>query len=214
MKNSKPIIYLISSGKLTSQNYSANKQYLLKNFQVAIETGVSMIQIREKHLPVRLLFQLVSETVALKKNSSTRILVNDRADVALAAHADGVHLTSTSINTAIIRQTFPKKVTIGVSTHTIGEIKNAKCDGADFVVFSPIFPTPSKEKYGDPKGIGELKKAVKNVEDFPIIALGGINIDNFSDVINSGAGGIAAIQLFAETEKLAGTIAEIRNFTK
>ena len=150
MKKEKPLIYLITDGSLDAQSYSVKSTKLIELIEVAVNSGIALIQLREKNLPAHLLFQLTSEIVKISKNSNTKILVNDRADVALAAKADGVHLTSTSIPTKIIRQNFPKHFIIGVSTHTLEEAAKAKNEGADFVVFAPIFDTPNK---GAPQGV-------------------------------------------------------------
>lgn len=214
MNISKPLIYLITKGELISDNFSAQSSQTLNIIEAAIKAGISMIQIREKNLPARLLFELVSEAVKIRNNSLTKILINDRADVALAANADGVHLTSNSISTGVIRQNFPPDFIIGVSTHTIEEAVTAKNEGASFVVFSPIFKTPAKEKYGQPQGIEKLAKVVKTVKDFPIIALGGINEENLKEIFRIRVSGIAAIRLLNDTENLPKIINKIQNFAR
>lgn len=212
MEKCEPSIYLISTGRLNAENFYTSKQSQLKIFAEAIEGGISHIQIREKNLPAKLLFELTSEAVSLKSNFPVKILVNDRADVALAAGADGVHLTSNSINAGVIRKFFPRDFTIGVSTHSIEEINNAKADGASFVVFGPVFEPISKSHSGKPIGIHGLWKAIEVTPNFPVIALGGINLHNFSDTLNAGAAGIAGIGMFEHPGKASENIAFIRSY--
>ncbi len=187
----KPLIYLITDGGTTAENYTEQRPKNLNLIKTAVETEVSLIQIREKQLSVRLIFELASEAVKLTKNSTTKILINDRADVALAANADGVHLTSKSLSAAVIKQNFPKNFIVGVSTHTIEKAVNAQRQGADFVTFSPINYSLDK---GEPQGIEKLKEVCELLNPFPVIALGGIDETNFADVLKAGAFGFAAIR--------------------
>ena len=200
--NKRPIIYLITKGNLTAENFNEKKAETLVILKTAIKTGISLIQIREKKLPARLIFELTSKVVKLADNSKTKILINERADIALAAKADGVHLTSKAIPTEFIRRNFPKDFIIGVSTHSLEKAESAKSNGADFVTFSPIFPTASKAKYGEPQGVEKLKEVCAELKDFPIIALGGIDETNYKMVLESGASGFAAIRFLNDEENL------------
>lgn len=187
----KPLIYLITNGETTGENYSEHKLKILKLIKIAVETKTSLIQIREKQLSARMLFELASEAVKFTKNSATKLLINDRADVALAANADGVHLTSKSLPAAVIRRNYPKNFIVGVSTHTIEAVIAAQEQGADFATFSPIYYSPHK---GDPQGIAKLKEVRERSDPFPIIALGGVDETNYADVLKAGASGFAAIR--------------------
>lgn len=171
-----------------------------------------MIQIREKNLSARNVFEITKRVAEIAKTSndkSTKILVNDRADIALAANADGVHLTSESLSAKIIRQNFPQNFIIGTSCHSLEDVEKSKTEGADFATFSPIFETPSKTKYGKPQGLEKLREVCETVKTFPVIALGGINITNFAECLNVGANGIAAIKLFDDAEKLQEIVKKI-----
>ncbi len=187
----KPLIYLITEGNLTAGNFDENKKRVLEIIKTAVENKISLIQIREKKITAKLVFELTAEAVKITKNSNTKLLVNDRADIALAAEADGVHLTENSISAAIIRRSFPKNFIIGVSTHSIETAEKAKTDGADFVTFSPVFTSPGK---GEPKGLEELVKICERLKPFPVIALGGIDKTNYKSVLEKGASGFAAIR--------------------
>jgi thiamine-phosphate pyrophosphorylase len=98
----------------------------------------------------------------------------------------------------IIRQNFPENFIVGVSTHTLDEVALARDEGADFVTFSPIYKTPSKAKYGEPQGLEKLKIVCRKLNLFPVIALGGIDETNFSQVLESGSAGFAAIRFLKE----------------
>jgi len=195
----KPIIYLITEGKLTAENFDENKQRTLDLIKAATENNISILQIREKELPAKLVFELTSEAVKITRNSQTKLLVNDRADIALAAKADGVHLTENSISTKIIRRNFPSNFMIGVSTHSIESAKNAKNQGADFITFSPIFASPGKD---DPKGLEKLNEVCEILKPLPVIALGGIDETNYKAVLENGASGFAAIRFLNDSENL------------
>ena len=114
-----PAIYLITKGEATPANFAQTSCQILDIVRVAVEENVSLIQIREKRLSARLLFELATKAAAITRGSSTRLLVNDRADIAVSAKADGVHLAANSISSSVVRAAFPPEMTIGFSTHTI-----------------------------------------------------------------------------------------------
>jgi thiamine-phosphate pyrophosphorylase len=207
--NKKPLIYLITKGDLTPENFTEKKLVTLKIIKSTAENNISVVQIREKKIPARLVFELTSEALKITQNSKTKILVNDRADIAFAAKADGVHLTSSSIPTAIVRQNFPKDFIIGVSTHSLETALKAKNEGADFATFSPIFRTVSKAKYGEPQGLEKLKEVCESLKPFPIIALGGIDETNYESVLKNDASGFAAIRFLNEENNLRKLSADL-----
>jgi len=204
------LIYLITDGGTTAENFCARSLQTLQLIEKAVEAEISFIQIREKQLPAKLVFDLASKAAEIAANTNTKLLVNDRADIALAAAADGVHLTSTSLSADVIRSNFPPDFIIGVSAHTLAETQKAKLAGADFATFSPIYATDSKAKYGAPQGIGALREVVEAGGEFPIIALGGIDENNFSDVLRSGASGIAAIRFLNDADTLSEVVKKMR----
>lgn len=184
---------------MTAQDFSRQKSKTLKLIRIAAQNNVSLIQIREKELCARFVFELASEAVEITRNTETKILVNDRADIALAANAGGVHLTSQSLSADTIRRNFPENFIVGVSTHTIEEAENAKKQAANFATFSPIFSTPNK---GEPQDFEKLREVCEKLKPFPIIALGGINETNFIKVLKTGASGFAAIRFLNDIENL------------
>ena len=186
----RPIIYPITSGK-------ANSLDILRLVRAAVEAEAPLFQIREKSLPARELYELTTRAVEITRGSKTRLLVNDRADIARAAGADGVHLTSQSLPADVVRSTFGSEFLIGVSTHSLDEARAARDGGADFVVFGPVF---EKHGFGVPQGLDKLRYVTSEMGDFPVLAIGGISLDNVAECFEAGASGIAAIRLLNDAE--------------
>ena len=212
----KPILYLITRGATVESTSPEREEFrnLLQQVSAAVTAGIQLIQIREKQLTARVLFELTTAVVAIARGSSTQVLVNDRADIAASAGANGVHLTTRSLTPNVIRKTFGADFLIGVSTHSLTEARVARREGADFAVFGPIFPSPSKVEYGPPLGAGQLIEATRELAPFPLIALGGISIDNMNQCLAAGASGIAGITLFGAPHTLATTAEMIRELAK
>jgi thiamine-phosphate pyrophosphorylase len=209
---SKPIFYLITPGASTETTTRDSPEFrqILEQVSAAVSTGIELIQLREKRLTARVLLELTEQSVALTRGSATSLLVNDRADLAAAAGAAGVHLATQSIDAATIRRTFGDSFLIGVSTHSLAEAEAAKEGGADFVVFGPVFATPSKQKYGPPTGLVLLEDVAKELAPFPVLALGGIDATNVHDCLQAGASGIAGISLFKEPDRIDEVVRKLR----
>lgn len=210
ISNRKPLIYLITEGAATTENFSAKGAQILALIKVAAESKISLVQIREKKLSARLLFELAAEAAKITSRTATKILINDRADVALAAGADGVHLTARSLPTKVVRRCCPPDFIIGVSAHSLAEAENARDGAADFATFSPIFPTTSKAEYGAPQGLEKLDEVCAKLADFPIVALGGVDENNYKLVLESGASGFAAIRFLNDAANLRKLAADLR----
>jgi thiamine-phosphate pyrophosphorylase len=192
-------LYLITDRQQTAG------QSLPDVIAAALRGGVRALQVREKDLAPRQLYPLVCELQRLTRQYGARLLINDRIDIALAAHADGVHLTTTSLPVAVARRLLGSEALIGVSTHNLAEAQAAAEGGADFLVFGPIFYTPSKAPYGEPVGLTALG-AVRRAVDIPILAIGGIKPDNVEQVLATGADGIAVISaIIAAADPAAAT---------
>lgn len=207
-----PISYLITSGATTASSTPASEDFrhIVALVAAAVAERVSLIQLREKKLSARTLFQLTTQTAALTRGSATLLLVNDRPDIALAARAGGVHLTTRSLPINVVRRAFGDELLIGVSTHTLDEARAARDGGADFAVFGPVFETPSKQAYGPPLGLEKLMEAASALRPFPLIALGGVTRENASTVLQAGASGVAGIRLFGEEQSLKLTMKALR----
>ena len=195
----KPLVYFISDGSINNDNYEARSKVFLDQLRRAVSAGIPLAQIREKQLSTRLLFDLASKARSITDGSKTSLLINDRLDVALAAGADGVHLTSKSIPIAAVRSAVPAAFVIGVSTHSVDEVVAAANASANFAVYGPVFDTPGK---GKAVGLRSLREAALAAKDLSVLGLGGIDASNYREVLQSGADGFAAIRFFNDPNNL------------
>lgn len=193
-----PITYLITPGELTVKDLDKGVFDILKVVEVAVESNISLIQVREKNLPASHLISLVKQIVSITKDSNTKVIVNERVDVAIISNADGVHLRSDSMSALKIKHFSPELITV-VSCHNHTDLSNAYKSSADFATFSPIFDTPSK---GQALGLKRLSEAASLFSKLPIIALGGIDLSNFNEVLENGAAGFAAIRSLNNIDNL------------
>ena len=208
-----PLIYLITSGETTGRTTPAAEDFsrVLQLVRAAVVARIDLVQIREKNLTASVLYQLATSAAGITKGSATKLLINDRSDIAAAAGADGVHLTTSSLPTAVVRQSFGDGFLIGVSTHSIEEARYARQGGADFAVFGPVFETASKEEFGEPPGLTGLVRVCSELSPFPILALGGVMIGNVAECIRAGARGVAAIRMLQQSAQLTDIADEIRS---
>lgn len=166
----------------------------------ALAWGVDFIQVREKDLPDRELYALVRKIVAMARGTGCRVLVNGRADIALAAGAGGVHLPSSGLGAADVRGWSPEGFLIGVSVHSLAEVRKASAAGADYILAGHLFSTPSKEGMGPILGLGFLDRACA-ATSLPVFALGGMKAERLGSVMDAGARGIAGIRLFQDRDE-------------
>jgi thiamine-phosphate pyrophosphorylase len=178
--------------------------------EAAVAADVSLIQIREKALNARVLFELTLKSVEITKGTQTQLLVNDRFDIALAAAADGVQLTSRSVGPEVVRATCGSEFVIGVSTHSLEEALSTRDNDADFVVFGPVFDTESKREFGAPQGIEKLREVTQELTTFPVVAIGGVSVDNAGRCLDAGAAGVAAISMMNDATQLQSVIDSIK----
>jgi thiamine-phosphate pyrophosphorylase len=197
---------------MTARTTPATKDFsnVLHLVEAAVAASINFVQIREKNLSAGVLYQLSASAACITRGSTTKLLINDRPDIAAAAGADGVHLTTHSLPADVVRRTFGDEFLIGVSTHSAPEAGLARLSGADFAVFGPVFETASKSKYGAPQGLTNLERVCAELSPFPILALGGLTIGNAADCIQAGAQGVAGISMFDDPDRLADVVNAIR----
>jgi len=193
----RPITYLITTGECDTSNFAHTSGRLLNVVRAAVDTGVQMIQIREKLLTGNLLSELAVRVVEITRSSSSKLLINDRLDIALATGADGVHLTSTSLPVGVVRESCPDDFIVGLSVHTEDEALEAAAGRADFVLFGPVFPSPGK---GSGVGLQALRDVCSSAGSLPVLAVGGIDESNARSVLDAGAAGFAAIRSLNDPE--------------
>jgi thiamine-phosphate pyrophosphorylase len=180
---------------ITDRKQLGGIEPLLECIARNLAAGVDLIQIRERDLSARELCALVHRALALSNPHGAKILVNDRADIAIACGAHGVHLPSASIEPRVLRSFVPGGFIVGVSCHTREEVLAAEREGAGFVVFGPVFEPLSKTSNARPVGLNELAIAAK-MTSIPVFALGGITWANAPLCMQAGAYGIAGISIF------------------
>jgi len=181
---------------------------LLPRLLEAIRAGVDLVQIREKDLETRALAELVTAAVAGGRCTTTRIVVNDRLDVAWALGAHGVHLGNESLPVEVVRRLAPRDFLVGVSCHSLEEALAAEAARADYILLGPVFETPSKIRYGPPLGLEKLREVSARVK-IPVLALGGITVERVKRCLEAGAAGIAGIRLFQDCESVEKRVSEL-----
>lgn len=165
---------------------------VLEVFEQALEGGVRDIQLREKNLPLDKLFSLALVLRQMTERYKARLIINDRLDIALMVDADGVHLPEAGLPANEVKARYPHLL-VGVSCHSLESARRAQENGADYITFSPVFDTPSKREYGPPQGLEKLREVSRAVF-IPVLALGGVNLNNLPEVQRTEAHGIALIR--------------------
>jgi thiamine-phosphate pyrophosphorylase len=189
---------------------------LIQKIERAAKAGVDWIQIREKDLCGRELAKLAAKAI-LRTGSGSLVLVNDRLDVACAVGAAGVHLGENSLPPSEARKLVNKEggarnFLVGVSAHSLEGAIRAEQAGADYVIFGPVYATPSKAGFGEPQGVPRLQEVCKRLT-IHVLAIGGITLENAGNCVAAGVAGIAAIRLFQDSEDPDATARELRKLS-
>jgi len=172
----------------------ARAECVLDQIRFAAAAGVETVQVREPDLEARDLFALVQAGLSIVRGTGTKLVVNDRLDVALTAGADGVHLKAESIPAAVVRPAVPPGFQIGQSVHSVDEVTQLT-GTVDYVIAGTIWPTESKRSSMQCIGADGLGRIVR-ASRMPVLAIGGVSMERIADVARSGAAGVAAIGLF------------------
>jgi thiamine-phosphate pyrophosphorylase len=178
-----------------TDRHALRGESLLDSMARNLRAGVTWIQLREKDLPARDLHALVTAARALPNPLGTKLIVNTRVDVALAAGADGVHFPAGSPEARRWRGIVPAGFLFGVSCHTEDEVAAAEAGGASYALFGPVFTPLSKTSVLRPLGLDGLARAARRVQ-MPVLALGGITRANAAQCVAAGAAGVSGISLY------------------
>ena len=193
----KPLLCLVSDRLRLADNVGAPhadaSRLLLRQVRAAIKGGIDFVQIREPDLEAGALARLVSDVVAIARGTSTRVLVNDRADVAIACAAAGVHLRETSIGSEDVRR-LSATLLVGRSVHAVDRVRAA--GGVDYLIAGTVFSTKSKSAPVATLGCAGLEQIVRAARGTPVLAIGGVSAARIAEVWRSGAAGIAGIGAF------------------
>jgi thiamine-phosphate pyrophosphorylase len=184
---------------LVTDRQQACGRPLVDVVHAALDGGVDAVQLREKDLLGAELLRLATRLRKLTTRYAAALLINDRIDVALAADADGVHLGQNAIPPADARRVVGPTRLVGISTHSPAEAAAAVDGGADFVVFGPVYRTPSKTPFGPPRGPDALAEVTASVR-LPVFAIGGITAERVAEVRRAGAAGVAVISAIIAAE--------------
>lgn len=200
-----PTIYPITDPRLSGLSHS--EQIVLLG-----EGGASIVQIRDKDASSRNLFESVRDCI---KQNIIRVIVNDRVDIVTMTDAGGVHLGQGDLPPLVARELLGRDAIIGFSTHTIDQAEGALELPVDYIAFGPIFPTATKRDHEEVVGLEMLRKIRSRIGDFPLVAVGGINLENLVDVIEAGADSAAMISALVsdpanvvENMRIASRLAE------
>ena len=186
----------------------------VKDVEIATSLGCQVIQYRNKKNNSKKMYQEALELKEIIKsiNKETKFLINDRVDIALAVDADGVHIGQEDLPISIVRKLLPKNKIIGISIHSIEEVKEAIFYNVDYVGVGPVYKTLTEKDDGEPLGL-QLLKDIKNYINLnklkiPIVAIGGIKLNNVKEVILNGADMVSAISDTVQSDDMSKTIKE------
>ena len=174
----------------------------------AVNAGLPAVQLRERDLPTSELLLLAQEIRSITSPRAVPLIINDRVDLMLALNLDGVHLRANSLPISAVRRLAGADRLIGISTHSLAEVQEADGEGADYVLFGPIFDTPSKRQFGSPVGLEQLAEVCSR-SAVPVFAIGGVTRAFAPDVLRAGAHGVAVIGSILDRDDAAAATREL-----
>jgi thiamine-phosphate pyrophosphorylase len=218
------LCYVTDRHSLSAVESARRHETLVHRIEAAANAGVDWIQIREKDLLGKDYTSLTRGALQQTAQSPvsrarpTRILINDRLDVALAENTGGVHLGENSLPLAetkrlVTAQAGTRDFLIGVSCHSLEAAQSAAAGGADYLFFGPVFGTPSKASYGPPQGLQRLGEVCRAVS-IPVLAIGGITLANAAYCLSAGASGIAGIRLFQDAPDISSIVQSLKTLER
>jgi thiamine-phosphate pyrophosphorylase len=207
-----PKIYPITDTRITNLSHAQQVIKLIKG-------GATLIQLREKYASPRMFYEDAKEAIKIARAQNVKILINDRVDLALALKADGVHLGQTDLPPEHARRILGEQAIIGFSTHSISQVVEALNFSADYLAIGPVFATKTKENPDQEVGVEGVKRVRQRIGEFPLVAIGGINSENFLEVLKAGADSAAVISdLLSEPGRIIEKTSEFvelsQNITK
>jgi thiamine-phosphate pyrophosphorylase len=190
-----------------TDSYSANNNFV-KIIKECCENGVKAIQLREKNLPAAELVELAKKIKSVTKKYKSMLIVNDRLDIVLLADAEGIHSSESGIGIKFLSKY--KKLIIGKSVHSVEQARKAEKEEYDYILFGPVFRTPSKINYGAPQGLNKLNKICSTV-NIPVFAVGGVTPTRTAKCIIAGAYGVAVIRAVMKSHSIKKTVNEFKS---
>ncbi len=191
-----PKIYPITDAQISKLSHAAQVEKL-------IDGGATFIQLREKYVAPKDFYEAAKAALEIARRCGVKIIINDRVDIALALKADGVHLGQDDLPPASARKILGDKAIIGFSTHNFAQAVEAVKMPIDYLAIGPIFATTTKENPDAVVGIEGLKKIRQSIGEFPLVAIGGINFENYRKVLEAGADSVAVISnLISDPNKI------------
>lgn len=202
-----PRIYPITDTRLTGLSHTEQVEKLIAG-------GAKFIQLREKYAPAKDFYEDAKLAIEIARRKSVKIIINDRADIALALKADGVHLGQDDLPPEKVREILGENAIIGFSTHNLEQIARAVKLPIDYAAIGPVFATTTKENPDEIVGIESVKRVREAVGDFPLVAIGGITAENFREVFEAGADSLAIIKsVLFPPEKIAENLRSFSTFS-
>lgn len=199
-----PKIYPLTDTKLSGLSHAEQVERLIAG-------GASFIQLREKHAAPDEYYAEAQKAIEIARRHGSRIIINDRVDIALALKSDGIHLGQDDLPPVEARKLLGDNAVIGFSTHNLEQVEAALRLPLDYIAFGPVFSTTTKENPDPTVGLELLREVKKLVGDFPLVAIGGINAENFTDVIGAGADTAAVVSaLISDPDRI---IERVKFFT-
>jgi thiamine-phosphate pyrophosphorylase len=190
-----PKIYPITDLSITGLSHLEQVRQLVKG-------GAKFIQLRDKHSSPKVFYESAEAVMKFTRGTDVKIIINDRVDIALAVKADGVHLGQDDLPPAQARRILGESAIIGYSTHNLEQAAQAVTLPIDYFAFGPIFPTGTKENPDPIVGLDGLKRIRELILDFPLVAIGGINFENYRETLAHGADSVAIISAILRPSSL------------